>query len=82
MPPPAPAAERAALLAAQADIARLFLAQARPLAARHGAAWPEAFETAARAHLRRELGLEIQLAAPHARPFVSGETFRKQACLA
>lgn len=56
---PAPAAERAALLAAQGEIARLFLEEARPLAHRLGVAWPEAFEAATREHLRRELDLAI-----------------------
>lgn len=56
---PAPAAERAALLAAQAEIARLFLAHARPLAQRLGATWPEAFEAATREHLRREFDLTV-----------------------
>ncbi|KQW70870.1 hypothetical protein ASE17_18605 [Phenylobacterium sp. Root77] len=56
---PVPAAGRAALLTAQGEIARLFLANARPLTQRLGGAWPEAFEAATRAHLRRELGLEI-----------------------
>ena len=56
---PAPAADRAALLAAQGEIARLFLAHAKPLAQRLGVTWPEAFEAATRDHLRRELGLEI-----------------------
>lgn len=56
---PAPGAERGALVAAQGAIARLFLANARPMTQRLGVAWPEAFEAATRAHLRRELGLEI-----------------------
>lgn len=56
---PVPAAERAALSAAQGEIARLFLAEARPLTQRLGVAWPEAFEAATRDHLRRELGLAI-----------------------
>jgi predicted nucleotidyltransferase len=56
---PMPAADCAALLAAQTEIARLFLAEARPLAQRLGVAWPEAFEAATRDHLRRELDLAI-----------------------
>lgn len=56
---PGPAADRAALLDTQGEIARLFLAHAQPLAQRLGVAWPEAFEAATRDHLRRELGLEI-----------------------
>lgn len=56
---PVPAADRAALLAAQGEIARLFLAHAKPLAQRLGVAWPEAFVAATCHHLRRELGLEI-----------------------
>ena len=55
---PVPAADRAALLAAQGEIARLFLAHAKPLAQRLDVAWPEAFVAATCDHLRRELGLE------------------------
>lgn len=54
-----PRAERQSLIDAQGQIARLFLAHARPLAERLGAPWPAAFEAATRDHLRRELGLEI-----------------------
>ena len=56
---PVPAADRAALLAAQGEIARQFLAHAKPLAQRLDVAWPEAFVAATCDHLRRELGLEI-----------------------
>ncbi|MFD1192487.1 aminoglycoside 6-adenylyltransferase [Phenylobacterium conjunctum] len=38
--------------------ARLFLPRAKALCERIGAAWPEDFETATRAHLRRELGVD------------------------
>lgn len=54
-----PQAGRQSLIDAEGEIARLFLARARPLAERLGATWPAAFETATRDHLRRELGLEI-----------------------
>lgn len=54
-----PLARPEALLAATVELARLFLARARPLAERLGTPWPEAFETATRRHLRTALGLEI-----------------------
>jgi hypothetical protein len=54
-----PATRREALLAANGTLARLFLARARPLAARAGVPWPEALEAATRKHLETELGLEI-----------------------
>ena len=56
--PPA-AANRKSVIEASFACAAVFQAMARPLAACTGAAWPEALETAARAHIRRELGLEL-----------------------
>lgn len=56
VPPPA---ERDALVAGGAELTRLFLARARPLAERLGATWPEAFEAATRAHLKAALSLDI-----------------------
>lgn len=56
LPPAAP--NRASVIEASFACAAVFLAMARPLAERTGAAWPEALETAARDHIRRELGLE------------------------
>lgn len=54
-----PAANRESLLESQAAIGRLFLSEARPVAARMGIAWPEAFEAATRRHLKAELSLDI-----------------------
>lgn len=54
-----PAANRESLLDSQAAIGHLFLGEARPIAARMGIPWPEAFEAATREHLRTELGLEL-----------------------
>jgi hypothetical protein len=54
-----PAANRESLLQSQAAIGRLFLGEARPIAARMGITWPKAFEAATREHLRTELGLEL-----------------------
>ena len=54
-----PAANRAALLAANLQLTRLFLARARPLANRRGVPWPQALEDATRRHLKATLGLEI-----------------------
>ena len=56
---PLPTAQLDALSASQIAIGRLFLAEARPIAARMGVIWPEAFEAATREHLRAELGWEI-----------------------
>lgn len=56
VPPPA---NRDALVQANAALAHVFLARARPLAQRVGASWPEAFEAATRRHLMAELDLEV-----------------------
>jgi predicted nucleotidyltransferase len=56
---PPPLAEREALIAANAALARQFLARAKPLAAQLGAPWPTAFEDATRRHLKATLSLEI-----------------------
>jgi len=56
---PWPAATREALIDADRIFARVFLEQARPIAERLGVRWPEELEAAVRAHLERELGLEI-----------------------
>lgn len=56
---PQVAADRASVIAANLAMAELFLPRARALAREVGAAWPDAFEAATRAHLRRELGLEL-----------------------
>lgn len=53
---PYPAPERVALLAAQVEIARVFLPRARALSARIGASWPHEFETAVREHLAGAIG--------------------------
>ena len=54
-----PSADRESLLASQAAIGRLFLNEAKPIAARMGIVWPEAFEAATRQHLKAELSLDI-----------------------
>lgn len=54
-----PRADREAVIAANLDLARAFLARARPLAARLGAAWPQAFEDATRRHLKAALSLDL-----------------------
>ena len=54
-----PSANRESLLASQVAIARLFFSEARPIAARMGIVWPEAFEAATRRHLKAELSLDI-----------------------
>jgi hypothetical protein len=56
---PAPPAQPDALIAANIEIAQLFLARARPLAHRLAAPWPQAFEDATRAHLKATLGIAI-----------------------
>ena len=47
-----------ALIAANLAMAALFLPLARRLVAERGGAWPQAFETATWAHLKRELGMD------------------------
>lgn len=56
---PAPGPDPEALLAANAEIAEVFFARARPLAERLGVDWPEAFEAATLAHVARATGLKI-----------------------
>lgn len=56
VPPPA---RRETLIAANLELARLFLDRARPLADRLEAPWPQAFEQATRRYLQRCLDLEI-----------------------
>ena len=51
-------ANRESVISTNLAYARLFLPRARALSDRVGAAWPEAFEAATRAHLRRELGVD------------------------
>lgn len=50
---------RESLTAASVGLARLFFPLARQLLAEAGGAWPQVFEDATRAHLRRELGVEF-----------------------
>ncbi len=47
------------MFASSVALARVFLPRARRLAAKIGAAWPEALEDATRASLKARLGLEI-----------------------
>lgn len=54
-----PAAARNAVIAANREIAALFLTHARPLAETLGLEWPSAFESATRARLRADLALDI-----------------------
>lgn len=56
---PPVAATRESVIAGSLAVAAAFLPRAKTLVARLGAEWPEALETAARAHIRRELGLEL-----------------------
>ncbi|EZP55147.1 hypothetical protein [Sphingomonas sp. RIT328] len=51
----------ASLIAAYRAVASAFLPHARALAARWDIAWPTAFEAATRAHLRRSLGIEVEV---------------------
>ncbi len=54
-----PIAEPGALLAANAELARLFLARAKPLAVKLGVSWPSDFEAATRRHLHAALSLDL-----------------------
>ncbi|HEV2557441.1 MAG TPA: nucleotidyltransferase domain-containing protein [Microvirga sp.] len=56
---PFPQPEPASIIAAHLAVARLFLPRAKALAARAGVPWPQAFEEATRAHLERELKVEV-----------------------
>lgn len=53
------AANRAGIIAANTELAAIFLPRARRLADRIGMEWPLAFETATKRHLRDRLGLLI-----------------------
>jgi predicted nucleotidyltransferase len=55
--PPRPG--RDPLIAANGELAGLFLPRARALAQARGVAWPEAFEQATRRHLEQTVGLRI-----------------------
>ncbi|WP_304175360.1 hypothetical protein [Phenylobacterium aquaticum] len=55
---PVAEANRDSIVSANFAYARIFLPRARALAERVGAAWPEAFEAATRARLRRDLGAD------------------------
>lgn len=52
-------ADQAGILAANQEVAAIFLPRARRLATAVGAAWPDAFEAATRRHLRKKVGLEL-----------------------
>jgi predicted nucleotidyltransferase len=52
-------ADRAGIIAANAEVAAIFLPRARRLAATTGARWPAAFEAATRRHLHERVGLEL-----------------------
>ncbi|HQT53744.1 nucleotidyltransferase domain-containing protein [Phenylobacterium sp.] len=54
-----PAAQPGAVIDAAADLARLFLARARPLVDRLGATWPAAFEQATRRHLQTTMAFSF-----------------------
>lgn len=56
---PWPAATREALIDANRAFARVFFAHGRRIAEMLGVRWPEELEAAVRAHLVRELGLEL-----------------------
>ena len=56
---PGVAATRAAVIAASIEYATQFFGRARPLAAKVGATWPDKLEAALRAHLRRELQIDL-----------------------
>lgn len=61
---PVVAPTRESVTAASLAYAALFLPRARDLAERIGATWPQALEDAARAHLRRTVGLELPPSRP------------------
>ncbi|MGB3313231.1 MAG: nucleotidyltransferase domain-containing protein [Albidovulum sp.] len=56
---PCPAPDRDAVIAANIAISEAFFPRARRIAARVGLDWPDAFETATRQYLERELGMRF-----------------------
>jgi hypothetical protein len=56
---PWPAATREALIAANLEVGRALIRHGKPIAEKLGVTWPEALERAVRAHLARELGVEL-----------------------
>jgi len=56
---PALACDRESIAQAHVAVSRAFFAVARPLAAKLGAEWPDAFEAATRRYLQRELGAAL-----------------------
>ena len=52
-------ADRESIVAVHIALAKIFLPRARRIASARGVIWPDAFEAATRAHLRRNLTLEI-----------------------
>lgn len=56
-------ATRESVIAVHLACAQLFLPLARELAARTGVAWPDEMEQALRAHLKRQLGLDLAFSA-------------------
>jgi predicted nucleotidyltransferase len=54
------AATRASVIAANAELAAVFLPRARRVAERVGMAWPTVFEAATRRHLQQRLGMVIE----------------------
>ena len=56
---PWPTADRAALIDAHQAIGRALLEIGRPVAARVGRPWPQPLEDEVRAHLQRELGIDL-----------------------
>jgi len=53
---PYPSAEPGSIIAAQLALARLFFPRARAMAGRLGIAWPDRFESSARAHMAQAIG--------------------------
>jgi hypothetical protein len=56
---PTGSASREAVIADSLELARVFLAEARPIAERLGVVWPDALERATREHLHRTLGVDL-----------------------
>ncbi len=56
---PWPEATREALIAANLEVGRALLRHGKIAAAQVGLTWPEALERAVRAHLVRELGVDL-----------------------
>ena len=72
-------ATRESAIAVHMAVAQLFLPLARDMSKRTGTPWPDALESALRAHLDSQLSLKLSRLIPR-RPTVSGTTLSVRSC--